>query len=1086
MRMKKLFQTLLASVLAVTSLVTFASCGGNENNPDNKDPDHNDKDDNPGGTTPDNPNPGGTTPDNPQKPDDGTIEYSTKVLYPDGTVVTGVSAQWCTDSTCLAPEKVDAQGVAKKYLAPNKYYVHLNNVPDGYTYNPNITVVTKDKPSVEITLMKLKSFAAGEKGEKYNTRYMLSEGAFELTFKSTEEIFYLGFEPTQPGIYEIESLVVDKAAVNQIDPELGYYGANKQNIPDDPIEMAENGEGLNFKYTIIADEDSFVHTSEAGEDGKPKLAVDANGNYISGSSYTFGISVKSADDFDATVAFVVRRTGDYNKEETKVEVMVPTENFVQAPNASMDETFVYMPFDGSMKAVYNETDGYYHLGVANSPTILYAKISSKCAYLDTAISKIESEHGNSALTLAGGTRNYSNFIAQYAQYCNDDGVYPVTKELQIFLNLFQASQNYFDVGGWIVEQIEGTVVKGNEWLFAVGYYGDAKAGIQIYEAGMYTNTIPANGTLYYTLNSSCIGTYTIVIGAQNLNTLKLIINGQEIMPETSGLTATIKLNNKEACPFEIVSSSNQNQNIFIRISVDKEYEPYKDNTLNIANLGIEDYVYYLLEPSAGAATYTLSSEQQFINLKINDVVYDASNSFKEGKFSVTLEIPEEGILVGIKSDRDVISSFELKIEKTGELKTIPAKLYGVYTCEKTQEVIVISENGFVIDTEPCEVLSVGKNKLVVLHPSGEIVFLIGTGILTTEDTKDVFIDETKMGGETPDANGILPSYYGTYLLEDADNQIVISSSGFSYNEENFLVISCTKETIVVSNSANEFTYTFQDGNLVINNEIYVRQLTEEEKILLSWIGEYMDKYGNITAITKDGVDFDGKLYSFTSITNETIECKNGVYKKTFTRQEDTNDTIKDESLNFYVKKGTFEILDNWLGTYIFVEERDNYYFDNILTITKYNISYKDLHFIPTSCTETTLIFKYDEIEYTLSMSILDEVKNISVNAEEVNENFTEYLGDVPVSLFGTYIYTYVENGDNEIKSIVISSTRVVITINQEISYYTVISYIDNILLLEDEDSSTISMEVKNITDSYGNTILSLVYEEETYPNANSK
>ena len=80
-----------------------------------------------------------------------------------------------------------------------------------------------------------------------------------------------------------------------------------------------------------------------------------------------------------------------------------------------------------------------------------------------------------------GNKDYNDFIKnKYGSYCNADGVYPVTEELQIFLQEYATSQAIFDDGNGMAEKPgkndDGTFFPGynsgehDMWLFACGYY----------------------------------------------------------------------------------------------------------------------------------------------------------------------------------------------------------------------------------------------------------------------------------------------------------------------------------------------------------------------------------------------------------------------------------------------------------------------------------------------------------------------------------------------------------------------------------------------------------------------------------------
>ena len=61
----------------------------------------------------------------------------------------------------------------------------------------------------------------------------------------------------------------------------------------------------------------------------------------------------------------------------------------------------------------------------------------------------------------------------YADYCNADGVTPVTQELQEFLQKYAVSQRLFmDGNGYAETSVDPTyeATEEDQWLFACGYY----------------------------------------------------------------------------------------------------------------------------------------------------------------------------------------------------------------------------------------------------------------------------------------------------------------------------------------------------------------------------------------------------------------------------------------------------------------------------------------------------------------------------------------------------------------------------------------------------------------------------------------
>ena len=152
--------------------------------------------------------------------------------------------------------------------------------------------------------------------------------------------------------------------------------------------------------------------------------------------------------------------------------MNATETLVQFADKPEGAKIKQIPMDGSVTIVYNEEDRFYHLNDVNGPEVL-VKISKPCKYIDKAISEISSAaYGDQTyLLLDGKTKNYEPLVAQYAEVCNSDGVYPATEELKVMFKLIADKQEYFHpMYGWISTQLDYEVAEENQWLFAAYYY----------------------------------------------------------------------------------------------------------------------------------------------------------------------------------------------------------------------------------------------------------------------------------------------------------------------------------------------------------------------------------------------------------------------------------------------------------------------------------------------------------------------------------------------------------------------------------------------------------------------------------------
>ncbi len=205
--------------------------------------------------------------------------YKVKVTYPDNTPVTSsVSVQWCTGNNCFLPVVVNNEGIAEIELEDGDYYIHLEGIPSGYTYNPNGYTTSKDNKFIEIQLIKLDEISEGDGTTA--TPFIVGEGCYTITFEeaTAKGLKYFSFTPEVNGEYSIISLAMDKLALNAIDPYIGFLG----------FEMDLNNSDISGN---IKDNINFNHkfTAEAGK------------------TYYFIVFVSSADKFPASFDIIIQK-----------------------------------------------------------------------------------------------------------------------------------------------------------------------------------------------------------------------------------------------------------------------------------------------------------------------------------------------------------------------------------------------------------------------------------------------------------------------------------------------------------------------------------------------------------------------------------------------------------------------------------------------------------------------------------------------------------------------------------------------------------------------------------------------------------
>ena len=333
--------------------------------------------------------------------------------------------------------------------------------------------------------------------------YILSEvGTYDVKFEDadTDRIFYT-FMTTTSGAYKLSILEDAAAAVKEVSP----YNSGTASIfyselapLDDEGNIVENAKEVSFE----------IRETHVGA--------------LESSACSFVIELTGTPTYPAEFRIKVERTGDATPPATRVDVVVKAEEVPEAYEVP-EGLLLEAPLTDPDGVVYNETDGYYHVGDANGP-VLVAMLAAPSRYADASFLAFDSL--SPAFDLLGDgidpeTNTYTvyryvtyvdetaeilqkkpdSFVVQYVNACNADGVVPVTAELALFLQRYATPSR----GGNGI--YGGEVAEGCEWLIPCYYYQTTATELtyadldtqpaKIGGVGYYTVTIPANGTAYF-------------------------------------------------------------------------------------------------------------------------------------------------------------------------------------------------------------------------------------------------------------------------------------------------------------------------------------------------------------------------------------------------------------------------------------------------------------------------------------------------------------------------------------------------------------------------------------------------------------
>ena len=688
----------LLKVISLVTLISLSGCTGNTSST----------------TSNTNSNGGSTSSNSSLVAPEGTIIYKVQVLLPNGEKAgEGLQVQWCDDVNCISAN-TDANGVATQFLKPNTYDVHVFNFGETYACELGIKS-SKDTPSIEVKLHDVLNYNGGN-GSKDNP-YVVNEGVYNITLsnidteaKVAEEVF-VGFVPIRPGKYIIESW---SDTTDTINPKVGYYGNNPHYIPENPIgDMVDDdsGDTDNFRLEFNIALEEFVNTGEVDEEGNMIYEKDANGNYISGGIFRFGIGASEIRR-EKSFPIIIKYLEHYEAPKVIAEEMEVTETLTKCDNALTDTIWKDCEINGLDTAVYNEADGKYHLDDADG-YVLYAKISQPCSYIDKAFTEVE-DSGSNALTLDNGTKDYTSFIDKYAENCNDDGVYPVTNELKTFLEYYYLASEM-----WILSVSETIVADGSGWLFAVGYYADLAdfydkpiGGIgteeeaYLIEKGSYLAEVSANNTVYYTFgpkNQNIETIYRVKSSEENIEFVGLDTYNVTVQTNEDEKYFDITLgdqNNSVTCVFGIKTVDNSEAKLeFVLENREKTVEcdalALGANTVEVVDGYVECS---FTAPKDGVFTVTSNEENAYFYYDGSS--YDGSKGVINFSFECTKDQVVKFDICTIDGNNDFIS-FNISSLKIG------SNSISVQANEEVEELFFAPEDG------TYQVTVVSKNTLVV-------------------------------------------------------------------------------------------------------------------------------------------------------------------------------------------------------------------------------------------------------------------------------------------------------------------------------------------------------------------------------------
>ncbi|MBQ8146067.1 MAG: hypothetical protein IJ039_04730 [Clostridia bacterium] len=266
--------------------------------------------------------------------------------FTDFDISNPIIVNW-NDGISFVDSKVNEKGYATALGLDGDYNVSLKNMPEGYTYNPNIYVATNDNPEITVDIYPIGT-ASGGGTSVYNRKVIKETSMYSVTLKSDSQKVYYEFKPKKSGTYTIESWV--STHDDKVNPKIDVYTSSFA-APNYLYTLDTGGkEGKNytknFKYEVeIAEE--MISTSGGGQ-----------------VVFIFAVHASARNDkyFPAQINFAVQYEGGFELNHTESDYMLPNEIYaIMADRLRELRSYTKEELIAKYPSFKNDSLAYYNL-----------------------------------------------------------------------------------------------------------------------------------------------------------------------------------------------------------------------------------------------------------------------------------------------------------------------------------------------------------------------------------------------------------------------------------------------------------------------------------------------------------------------------------------------------------------------------------------------------------------------------------------------------------------------------------------------------------------------------------------------------
>ncbi len=413
-----------------------------------------------------------TAPDESSVPE-GMMECTVSVSDYFGNAMAGINALIKRGGTIIQTIDLGNDGAETFLLEKGNYTVIFEKQEKpaqtqywnyDFKYDENAATLSESSTELHATLYQKANgkedvtFVDVDQTEKSSR---ITSGAYTVTLNTGAN--YFTFRPSQAGIYEV-------SYVSTADAIISYHGAPTWGYLE-PLEVAEN------KILTVT-----VEPYNIGEDE------------MSTTPFVFCFNSQSTKKESFTIVF--KKVGEPPKNpanEPWESYLNPNEiaSFTLPANATLTNVDI---FDKDLKVVFNDSDGYYHLGSANGPLIMI-RLTSASEYLESFFTIcnttrlgtyiyddqgnfVKKQQFNSLIYQYTGAPDENGTLIQGSgHYDSKTGVYPLDQYLAYAMQAFGGHMGWWDATHpqYIFGEVDADGTRINQeiaWLFACCYVAE--------------------------------------------------------------------------------------------------------------------------------------------------------------------------------------------------------------------------------------------------------------------------------------------------------------------------------------------------------------------------------------------------------------------------------------------------------------------------------------------------------------------------------------------------------------------------------------------------------------------------------------